>query len=177
MNENPLDNRRKALEEDYFRKQNADLAAKLKARVSLEKAGVNDKALAESLIANGFSEDSIRALYLIPVVDVAWADGRVSEEERAEILKIAESRGITKNSSAYKMVIQWIDSKPTDENYLKAKSLVDPLLEDLKKTGADWLLSAAQRVAEATGGLFGFGVKVTSDEKAVLTRLAAKLKK
>jgi len=177
MTENPLDPRRKAIEEDYFRKQNAELAAKLKARTSMQAAGVQDKELADRLLAAGFTEDSVRALYLVPVVDVAWADGRISPEEKTEIMKIAEGRGIKRDSAAFKMVLNWIEAKPTDENYKRAKSLVDPLLEGLGAEGGDWLLAAAQRVAEATGGVFGFGVKVTHDEKTVLTKLATKLKK
>jgi hypothetical protein len=96
----PLDDRRKAQEEDYFRKLNAEAAAKLKAKSDLAQAGIQDSSLIEHLTKAGFDSDSARALYLLPLVDVAWADGRVQKEEQSEILGLMEKAGISKDSKA-----------------------------------------------------------------------------
>jgi len=174
---NPLDPMRKATEEDYFRKQNAELAAKLKARMEMEKAGVHDQALADSLLAAGFSEDSVRALYLVPIIDIAWADGRLQDEEKAVIMTVAEARGIKKDSAAYTMISGWLKARPTDDSFVRGKTLCEALLGDLQSGQGNWILDAANKVAAATGGLFGFGSKISSEEEAALKKLGEKLKK
>lgn len=169
---NPLDPVRKATEEAYFRKQNAELAAKLKARAQMQQAGVHDKDLADKLAAAGFSEDSVRALFLIPIIEIGWADGRLQIEERGEILKIAEARGISRDSQAFKLISSWIENKPSDSAWNQGQSLVRALMDDAGSAGSGWVLEAAKKVASATGGLFGIGSKISAAEEALLKKLS-----
>lgn len=175
---NPLKPIEKAKEEEYFRRQNAELAARLKARAEMKESGISDEKLADQIIAAGFTKDSVRALDFVPIVEVAWADGRLQDEERLAISKLLEARGIPSGSEAHKLVSSWLASKPSDEKYYRAKSLVDPLLEESKKTGGtQWVLTAAERVAGVTGGVFGLvGNKISASEKAVLEKLSKKLR-
>ena len=178
--DNPLDPLRKAQEEDYFRKQNADLAAKLKARLSLKDAGIADADLAEALTRAGFNGDSVRALYLVPLFEVALVDRVIAPEEKLALQCYADERGLTAGSEARQLIERWIKSEGDDETYLRAKSLLDPLLNEIKKSAdANWLVEAAQKVAAATGGLFGLGIgKTTSKAEAeVIAKLSQKLKK
>ncbi len=174
--ENPLDPIRKANEEEYFRKQNAALAEKIKARLEIEKAGIQDEALAAQLVEAGFDQDSIRALFIVPLIEIAWADHRVQDEEKDEIFKVLEMRGIEKTSKAYNLVSKWIIEGPKNTNYLHAKTLVEPLLGAVKKD-ADWILQASRKVAEATGGLFGIGIgsKTSLDEEKLIKRIADRI--
>ncbi len=174
--ENPLDPMRKATEEEYFRQRNAELSAKIKARAGLKEAGVQDDGLAQQLTEAGFDKDSVRALFLLPLIDVAWADGRVEDEEKREVLSVAQSRGIEKTSTAWKMLETWLSQGPRDSTFLNARVLLEPALLDLKsKGGSGWILEAAERVALAAGGIFGLGQKISSDEKAAIEKLAKKL--
>ena len=50
--------------------------------------------LQASLTSLGIHEETQRALGLIPMVEVAWADGRLAPEERAAILQAADSFGL-----------------------------------------------------------------------------------
>lgn len=169
---------RKATEEEYFRKHNAELAAKLKARAGLKEAGVKDPALMESLTQAGFSEDSVRALFLLPLLDVAWADGRLESEERREIEGVVAARGIAKDSEASALLERWLARNPeSDEKFQRGKALIGPLLADVQSTGTAWILEASRRVAHAAGGLFGFGSKISGAEEEVLKKLSEKLSK
>jgi len=106
------------------------------------------------LFEEGFDEDTIRAVYLIPVIDTAWADGKVQAEERQEILELLEERGIQAGSGAYLMIDSWLTKKPTDDFFADANDLIEPLFKDLKENrGGDimWVIKAAERVASATG--------------------------
>src|SRR3989338_2386838 len=90
----PLDDLRKASEEEYFRKQNAALAAKLKQRQELENAGIQDPQLVDQLLKAGLTSGIVKALYWVPLIEVAWADGEVQEEEKEEILNILKAQGL-----------------------------------------------------------------------------------
>lgn len=178
--EKPLDDRRKAQEEEYFRKQNAEAAARLKAKAELESVGIQDSSLIDELMKSGYDADSARALFLLPLVDIAWADGRVQKEERLEILRVLDKQSISADSKAYRLVQKWIEAGPSDESFSLAKKLLDPLISSLKKSGVDtsqWILEAAERVAGITNSLFGLGATVSKEEKQALTELAQKFKK
>jgi hypothetical protein len=179
--EKPLEDRRKAQEEDYFRKANAEAAAKLKAKADLTNAGIQDTSLVEHLLKSGFDSDSARALYLLPLVDIAWADGRVQKDEQTQILKLMEDRGIAKDSKAYAMMTRWIEKGPSDESFLQARTLLEPIVQELKKSGKDvsnWVIEASEKVAAVTNSLFGLGSKMVSkEERAYLDALVTKIKK
>jgi hypothetical protein len=177
MTGSPLDPLRKASEEAYFHKQNKELAAKLKARAAMKDAGVTDPQLADELMAAGFDEDSLKALFLIPALEVAWVDGRAQDEEKAEIRKLAVSHGMTEGSAGWALVEGWLSQNPAEDlRFQNGRALLAPLFEGLKKTGnTAWVREAAERVAAATGGLFGLGSKISAHEQEVLDRLGKKL--
>jgi hypothetical protein len=171
-----LDDRRKAQEEEYFRKQNAALAQKLKDRETLKSQGISDDHLIEELTKAGFGADAARALVFVPLIQMAWADGRVQDEERQLIEKLAGQRGIELESEAMTLIQRWMSSEPRDERFLQAKALLEPMVEEIRRSGGAelgaWISSAAEKVAEATGGLFGFGAKISKEEKELLKEIA-----
>lgn len=177
QSEKPLDPLRKSQEEEYFRKQNAELAAKIKSRAEMQKSGVQDEKLADELTKAGFDGDSIRALFILPLIQVAWADNEVQPEERANILSVVKERGIEPNSKAYSLVSKWLSSGSDDAQYLKAKTLVEPLLGQVK-TDATWVIEASERVAQATGGIFGLGIgsKTSKAEKEIIEEITKRIK-
>lgn len=178
--DSPLEDRRKAQEEDYFRKQNQEAAKKLAAKQALEAFGIKDQELQQKLTEVGFNSDSARALFLVPLIDVAWADGVVQDEERRAVLALMKEKGIEEGSAAYSCAESWMSSPPKDQKYLTAKELLSPVMAELKKTSGespDWVLDAAEKVAGATGGLFGFGWNMISkEERKVLKNLSDQLK-
>ena len=176
--EKPLQEHRKANEEEYFRKANAEAAAKLKKRAELEGVGIQDTGLIDHLLACGFDADSARALYVLPLIDVAWADGAVQAAERREILGVLEKQGIATNTKAYGLVVKWIDRGAADESYLQARTLLEPIVQELKKSGKDpaaWIIAASEKVASVTNSLFGLGSKMISkEERSYIEELAKK---
>jgi tellurite resistance protein len=110
--------------------------------------------LMQDLMDEGFDEDSIRALYLIPVIDTAWADGKIQPEEKREILRLLEDREIRPGSQAYALIESWLGRKPVDGFFVHANSFLEPLFRDLKlnrRGNPYWVVDAAERVARATG--------------------------
>lgn len=177
-NPNPLDDRRKGQEESYFNKQNQEATARLKAKTELEKVGIKDTELVEKLRLAGYDSDSARALFFIPLVEVAWADGNLQYEERKLIHELAEERGLKEGSKARELLEGWLSKKPEDKAYQVGFAELGPIFHDVSKmTGqsAEELLANSKKVAEAAGGLFGFH-STTLLEESALKKIAEKLK-
>lgn len=98
--------RRRASEEDYFKKKDRELVERMRKAAAAEQArremgakvGVDDPELIREMEALGFTPDTIGLLLLVPVVQMAWAEGGVSDSEGDLLVKLARSRGITEGS-------------------------------------------------------------------------------
>src|SRR5512134_3789674 len=116
--------RGKALEEAFFKKQHEKQLAKIRlqqeqeeARESLAAASgiTDDAALLDRLAALGIRAETLAALTLIPLVEVAWADGKMDARERDAILRGAESSGIQPGSPSYGLLEIWTQDRPAPE--------------------------------------------------------------
>lgn len=187
MHEGITDDVRKR-EEDYFRRKDRELLEKMRAaavsdqtRKDLGSAtGIQDPALLEELEALGFTPDTIGLLPLIPVLQVAWAEGGVSAAERTMIVNLARQRGIQPGSAADARLAEWLDTRPSDETFRKASRLIGAMLDQPVATGpqlsAEELIRYCEQIAAASGGLFGIG-KVSAEERTVLEQIARGLEK
>jgi hypothetical protein len=178
-----LDDRRNALEEAFFRKENEKLRAKLQAEREREavrkalagEAGIQDEALLARLVELGIRVDTVEALVLVPLVMVAWADGKMEAAERAAVLRGAEASGFTPDKPAYALLEAWTKQRPPAELMSSWRSYIDALVKELS-ADQRWALEEriverARAVASASGGFLGMA-KISKAEEAVLAELA-----
>jgi hypothetical protein len=182
-----LGERGRALEEEYFRKKDRELVEKMRkaseeglARQELGKAtGLSDPAVLQELQSLGFTPETVPLLPLVPVLQVAWAEGGVTAEERASLLKLARARGIAEGSGADRQLAAWMTQRPGDAVFAGAGRLIRALLDagssSLGSLSADDLVKYAEDIASASGGLLGFG-RISAEEKSLLATIAAELK-
>jgi len=180
-----LADRRKALEEQFFRKQEEAAIATLRAqREALEArqalaavSGIADDALLDRLLQLGIGPRAMAAFSLVPLVEVAWADGKLEAAEREAVLAAAKAAGLDPDSGGYQLLESWLGHRPGDElkdawvqftQWMRA-SMATADKDRLK----DEVLGRARRVAEAAGGFLGLGSKVSKAEEAILAELAA----
>lgn len=178
MNEKPLEDRRKALEEDYFRKESAAKVAKLQAekeRAALGAAlALPEGELLDQIHALGVREASIDALAHAPFVSVAWADGRLEEPEAAAVREAFDAAGLAHGTPARELVERWLAAPPPGlfevwESFL-ALAWKRPA-DAAKRRAAEELLRGRLRpVAVASGGFAGLG-KISRSEADVLVRV------
>jgi len=179
-----LADREKALEELFFEKENRRLMERMKAEGarSAAKQGladlthIEDESLLDRLVALEIRPGTWAALALIPLVEVAWASGGVEEKERRAVLSAAEANGVMKDSASGELLQQWLARRP-DPAYLEAwgqyiVELVTKLSEMERAALKEEILGRARRIAEATGGLLGFGRRISEAEQRVLDELA-----
>jgi hypothetical protein len=158
-----------------LREQAAESAGRLAKRRAIEQtAGTDDAAIVDRIEQLGFNGESIKVLDLLPLIHVAWSDGRIQKNERALILSVLEQRGIQPRSDASLFVEALLEARPS-ETFL-AESLA--LLVDLSaRTGAntDDIVDLCAKVAEAGGRLMSFGAKTTDTERNLIRDIATAL--
>lgn len=180
----PLKERGKALEAEFFRKEEVrKLAAhKTKQQVAVTKAGLRaasgmtDDAVLDQLLALGIDADTVAALSLVPLVVVAWADAEIQDREREAIMTAAQGKGIEPGSSTHELLDAWLTERPGPELTKAWVGYVDALDDQLTTQQLEILerqvIGRARAVAEAAGGILGFK-KVSDGEKKVLSELQA----
>jgi len=184
MAEEFLGDRKRALEEEFFRRQETALLNQLRAaqvRESAQEAlavatGIQDSAVLQHLSTLGITSDTLLALGLVPLVAIAWADGTLDDKERRAVTASLEAAGIVADSPAGQLVHSWLASPPP-ASMLEAWSaytaaLAAALSPDERHKLRDSVLGRARAVAEAAGGFLGFGNRVSKTEEELLQKLA-----
>jgi hypothetical protein len=182
-----LDDRRRASEDEYFRRKDRELVEKMRqaaaadqARTAMStKTGLNDPGLVQELLELGFTPETISVLPLVPIVEMAWAEGGITPAERALLLSLARERGIAEGSSADRLLGDWMAHKPSPEEFARATRLIRAMLatgaNDGDRMTADDLIRYCESIAAASGGILGIG-KISAEERATLAKIAAELK-
>jgi hypothetical protein len=170
------------LEERFFSEIDNKLLEKLRSEMNVSQTaeeiikviGINDEKLALEIASMQITVETLSAFRLVPLVAVAWADDRVEESERYAVVVAAEKSGIAKESAAMELVHAWTKRRPSPDllqawcDYAKAlsQSLEGAHREALKNE----VMSQVKTVAEAAGGVLGFG-SISSSEKAVIHQI------
>ncbi len=102
----PLTEREKALEEAFFRDQNARLIESLRAKKA---AATQKEALAAAI---GVRAENVAALVLAPLVAVAWADHQLDAEERRALIEAEQHFGIDPDSESDRLLATWLAARP-----------------------------------------------------------------
>lgn len=177
-----LDDRRKALEDEFFHKQSQKDLESMREKLVLQTSkealrkasGMTDDAVLDKLVALGIGAQTIMALSIVPLVHVAWADGKVQPEERDAILQGAHKKGIEKGTEAHELLEDWLARKPADRLFDTWAAYIKALCEQLSAEEMQQLRSQVTRfarfVAESSGGFLGIG-KVSDAEEQTLTRI------
>jgi hypothetical protein len=186
MSDRIFEDREKAAEANYFRQQDADLIKKLREKADLDeialalrdKLQVDNPQLLQRARDVGVTPDNVAAFFLAPLVQVAWAEGKVSKAEHDTVLKLARRRGVSPDSPAYAQLEEWLRTRPSDALFdtavevLKYSFAVLTPAEQEERTLS--IVNACHEVAEASGGLgrlIGLGDGVSSVETATLDRI------
>ena len=181
-----LAQRGRALEDAYFRKKDCELIEKIRQAAAAEqvrrdlgrKAGLDAPELIQELGDLGFTPETVSLLPLVPVIQMAWAEGGITEAERELILRLARSRGVELGSAADRQLMEWITNPPAEDVFARARRLIRAMLDSgSAQTGdlsADDLVKYCEDIASASGGILGIG-RISAEERALLASIAADL--
>ena len=176
--------RRRALEDSFFMERDRVLLAKLSSELqSMESkrqlshvSGITDDKVLGNLVQAGVRAETLTALNLIPLVEVAWSDGAVSAEERAAVLKASTEAGIHPDNAAYELLGKWLENRPDQQVVAAWKEYVGTLTRMMPMesvaTMRETTAQRCQRVAEAAGGFLGMGNKISKAEQSAIDEFA-----
>jgi len=122
-----------------------------------------DPKILARLEAQGFNHETVRLLYLLPLVQTAWADNRVDPREMALIPDLSRERGILPGSPAERVLTEWLRKRPASELFGDGLELISEILcsrpAEVRRKTTKEIVELCARVAAASGGLFGLGDK------------------
>lgn len=174
-------------EDEYFRRKDRELVERMRREAVLNqerqeleaRSGIHDPALLQELQALGFAPETVSLLPLIPVVQVAWAEGGISDAERRLILQFARERGIQEGSAADAQLADWLNTQPSEDVFARAMRLIRAMLDepatDSGDLRADDLIHRCEEIAAASGGIAGFR-KISPGERSLLGQIEQALK-
>ena len=173
-------------EDRYFQEQYAtmrqarrieiDRAAReaaVEQRIS-ERLQLDDPRLAGRIRSLGFDGNTARVFDLLPLIHVAWADGKIQQAERERIMEILRARKIGPGSEAGLFVEALLETRPTDEFMNESLAILRDVLAG-RVGGASTVVDLCLAVADAAGGFLGLGGRVSDEERALLEQIASDL--
>lgn len=178
------DTNRRDLEDLFFLKQDQKLIEQLKAMQQMAEtkeaiakvSGITDDAILDKLIKLSVRPETLASLALVPLVEIAWADGKVDEREKAALLKAAIEQGFDQNSIDYKLLETWATHRPSprlmDAWVHYVQGLCQQLTDTEKQNLKAQLIGHAREIATSSGGFLGLG-NVSKSEQRVLEKLEA----
>jgi hypothetical protein len=180
------DNDARSREDEYFWRKDQELVEKMRRASAAEKAsrelaertGLTDPELIREIQALGFTTDTVVLLPLVPLIEIAWAEGGVSDAERSAIVQLARSRGIVAADAADQRLSEWLSSRPDAEVFSRATRLIRAMLAStstLAGFSADDLVAYCESIAAASGGVFGMR-RISAEERALISKIASALK-
>ena len=187
-----LKERERGEELTYFQRLDAKLIEKIRERASAgeiatalgAKLRVDDAELIHRIAELGLDKETAPAILFAPLLQVAWAGGTVTEAERAVVLEIAASRGLTEGMPAYAKLLEWLKQRPSDALFETAMEVMRVGFSVLPAQERDEriqdLVAGCRRVAAASGGglakLLGMRDGVSGEESDILDAIATKLR-
>ena len=178
-----FEERRKALEEQFFKQHDEKLIQQMK-DASLHEAtrdelkaltGITNPKILSALADLKVGGAAVLVMSLYPLVEVAWADGTIDQAERAVLLELSASIGLKPGSPGFDYLTKWLAKRPESvwhplwADYTRALSAM--MTPDDRSLLKATILGRARVVAEASGGFLGVAWRMSEAEHDVLTQL------
>jgi hypothetical protein len=174
----------RTLEEAFFLQQDKILLDRQRAMKKLAEtkealsavSGITNDAILARLVELEIKPETVAALATVPLIEVAWADGKIDPEERKAVLAHVNARGIAPGSIEHDLLECWLTHRP-EPSLLQAwqayiHGLCERLTDEEQKSLKEELLRNTTAIAQAAGGFLGVG-RVSKEEKEVLELLAS----
>src|SRR3989339_1819143 len=178
----PIARKSKELEDLFFFKESLVLKeqlARLMRQQETEEAlskvsGIVNKAVLKELVSLTVRPEIFSALCLVPFIEVAWASGKIEEQERKAVLKGAQKLGYGEDQAKLQ---EWLVRKPdatlTDAWKVYLQGLCEILSSEAILALKTDITGHAKAVAEASGGFLGLVNPISPAELRVLDSIAA----
>lgn len=176
-----------SFEAGYFHNKDAQLVEKLRGvfqtqhdREELRRlTGITSDEVLDRLVAVQVKGEMLTAFKLLPLVEIAWADGSLDQREAQAVIAAAIQHGISPESEALKRIKEWLERGPSPEArkawLMYAQELRKALSPAELKTFREDLLHTGKQIAELSGGVLNMFFNLSQPEKEVLKKITEAL--
>jgi hypothetical protein len=180
MTRSTLEEHREVLEEAFYRDSDAMVTVRHEPEEDeidnlATASGIPDTDLLAKLAQLGIRSDTLAALTLVPLIEVAWADGHMDDKEKSAVLAGAASVGIEEGSPSHSLLRRWVEEQPSPDLFKLWRQYIGALCQELGGQAVtrlrDAILDRSREVARAAGSFLGFGNNISPEEAAVLSEL------
>jgi hypothetical protein len=137
-----------------------------------EASGIADPKILGALDRLAYDEATVTLLELVPLVQLAWLGGSISQPEQDRLLAIAGRRGVRPNTRAHQQLMVWMDQCPSEEFFQGTLGVIQAVLESLPSDQRIARRSALIRdctgVATASCELFGWTSRACAAKQKLL---------
>jgi len=172
----------RALEDSFFAQENERILRELRAASAREEKKkairehlkITNSEVLDALVDLEVEPETLVAFTLVPLVEVAWADGEIQPKEREAIIKAAVEGGVEEDSPTAHLLRNWLEMRPDPQLLETWRAYIDELKSSLGE--ASWkemkksVMGRARAIAEAAGGFLGLG-SISAAEKKMLEEL------
>lgn len=170
------------LVEQFFFKENKKLEEKYRAMQQMKKtkedlaavSGIDDDLVLEKFIALDLRPETLASISMVPLIEIAWADGNLDPKEKDAILNAVGKFGWIPDSLNYELLNQWLMNKPSTSLLTAWKHYVDALCHKMTNEEVAHfkkeIMEHVTSVAEAAGGFLGIG-KISAEERNMISQL------
>lgn len=178
-----LDANRRRMEDAFFMERDRKLIEQFKEIKRLEEtkqnlarvSGIANDAVLQKLVSLNIRAETVASMALIPLVAVAWADGRVEEKEKDAILKAVDKSFAKEGSIDHALLSQWLSHRPPPELLAAwteyVKELGGQLTAQERAALRKEVLDHAALVARAAGSFLGITSGISREEQTMLAKL------
>ena len=178
-----LDARAAALEGAFFARQDQALLDALRTRARerdlARVTGIEDAGLLALLVAEGIQVETLVALLLVPMIEIAWADDRVTALESNTLHAELGDVGIRPASPAGEILEKWLAERPASQLMDAWERYVSELERTMSAEGfaelGDRITRMCRAEADSDGGVLRIGRRISPEEKAVIARVEGAL--
>ncbi len=183
MSEQVLQQTKQVLEQQFYGTSAAQgvgsLCATLDTRTTSDELRellvVADATLLDRLVESGMTGSAAAALTLVPIIEVAWADGKIQKAEKLAVLGGSNECGLAA-PECKELLEHWLTTRPKPAllaawtEYVRALGHV--MAEGDLALLQEEIVDLVRSVAKAAGGIMGFG-RISGAEEKVLAQVTA----
>lgn len=130
--------------------------------------------LSQLLADLGLDRHSSRALLALPLVEVAWADGRIQKKERRTILRLADET-LNFGEEDARLLTDWLRYRPSTSYFERGRDALRAAIQhrmfgfsnDVIPTVTEGMTA----VAKSSGGFFGWFGSISPAEASTVERV------
>lgn len=130
----------------------------------------------KDLDALGLDPDTYRVVLLLPLIEVAWADGEIQAGERDAILGFAKGNDLLAGRS-HSVVEDWLTDRPSADYFERARAALVKLAHDgafgpeVSPAQVDDVVEYCSVIASSAGGFMGY-FHTSAEEEVAMRKIA-----